>query len=107
VLIHQIDHVELIQVHPDGPDGATVVFSLYTPRGVEDDAARRHFQANFDLLVTVSDQEDFRLGEGIQRGFHVPGNDRVVYGRNEPGVAHFHRMVNDCLGEGAIQAERS
>ena len=100
VLIHQIDHIEVVQVYPGtaGPDTAKIVFALYTPEPVATDGARRHFQANFDLLVQVSENEDFRIGEQVQRGFHVAGNERVVYGRNEPGLAHYHRMIKAALG---------
>ncbi len=100
VLIHQIDHVEVVQAYPGstGPDTAKIVFTLYTPEPVATDSARRHFQANFDLLVQVSENEDFRIGEQVQSGFHVAGNERVVYGRNEPGIAHYHRMIKAALG---------
>lgn len=97
ILIHQIDHIEVVEAHPVGVDETTVVFSLYTPSAVTRDGARRHFEANFDLLLSVSEQEDFRLGAQIQRDLRVPGNDRVVYGRNEPGVAHYHRMLEAAL----------
>jgi phenylpropionate dioxygenase-like ring-hydroxylating dioxygenase large terminal subunit len=99
MLIHQIDHVEVVQAYPGASvDRARIAFSLYTPEPATTDAARRHFQANFDLLLRTVEQEDFVLGEQIQRGFHAGGNDRVVYGRNEPGLAHYHRMLARTLG---------
>jgi phenylpropionate dioxygenase-like ring-hydroxylating dioxygenase large terminal subunit len=100
VLIHQIDHVELVQAHPGagGPDTSRIVFRLYTPGAVREDAARRHFQANFDLLVRTVEGEDFHVCEQIQRGFHAGGPGVVVYGRNEPGLAHYHRMIDRTLG---------
>jgi hypothetical protein len=101
MLIYQMDHVEVVQAYPDesGPDSSRVVFTLYTPAAVTDDRARRHFQRNFDLLLEVTEREDFHLGEQIQRGFHVDGHDTVIYGRNEPGLAHYHRMIKAALGE--------
>jgi phenylpropionate dioxygenase-like ring-hydroxylating dioxygenase large terminal subunit len=101
MLIHQIDHVEVVQAYPGefGPDSSQVVFTLYTPAAVTDEAARRHFQKNFDLLLEVTEKEDFHLGEQIQRGFHVDGHDTVIYGRNEPGLAHYHRMINETLAD--------
>ena len=56
------------------------------------------FQANFDLLVGTVENEDFRICEDIQRGFHAGGHDTVLYGRNEPGLAHYHRMIKSTLG---------
>ncbi|HYC56840.1 MAG TPA: SRPBCC family protein [Candidatus Binatia bacterium] len=99
VLIYQGDHVELIQAYPGAsPDCATVVFSLYTPGAVADEKSRRYFQANFELLVGTVCREDFVIGEQAQRGFHSGAQDSIIYGRNEPGLAHYHRMLNASLG---------
>src|SRR5258708_5190900 len=86
ILIEQVDHVEIVQAYPGpgGPDTTTVVLALYTPAPVTSDAARTHFQANFDLLLEVTENEDFRLGEQIQRGVHPPGHDTIVYCRTHP-----------------------
>jgi phenylpropionate dioxygenase-like ring-hydroxylating dioxygenase large terminal subunit len=99
MLIHQIDHIEIVQAYPGAsPDAAQIVFTLYTPQPATSDEARRHFQANFNILLEATETEDFRIGEQIQRGFHAGGPDHVIYGRNEPGVAHYHRMINAALG---------
>ena len=99
ILIHQVDHIEIVQAHPgpDGPETTTVVYALYTPEPASSDAARAHYQANFDLLLEITENEDFRLGEQIQRGFHAPGHEHVIYGRNEPGLVHYHRTINAAL----------
>jgi phenylpropionate dioxygenase-like ring-hydroxylating dioxygenase large terminal subunit len=100
MLIHQLDHIEVVQAYPGsaGADTAKIVFTLYTPEPATSDSARRHFDGNFDLLVQVVEGEDFRIGEQIQRGFYAEGHETVVYGRNEPGVAHFHRMIKAAVG---------
>jgi phenylpropionate dioxygenase-like ring-hydroxylating dioxygenase large terminal subunit len=100
MLIHQIDHVEVVQAHPigAGADHATVSFSLYTPGPVTTEGARSHFQANFDLLVQVVEREDFTVTARMQRGFHAADDASVVYGRNEPGLVHYHRTLEAALG---------
>jgi hypothetical protein len=109
VLIHQIDHVELVQVYPGsrGVDSARIVFTLYTPEAPATEGARRHFQANWDLLLRTVEEEDFHIGEQMQRGFHAAGHAGVVYGRNEPGVAHFERMIAAAVGINAASDPRS
>ncbi len=99
MLIHQVDHVEVVQAYPGsgGVDTAKIVFSLYTPEPVASHSARRHFQANFDLLVNAVEREDFVIAEQIQRGFHAGGAETVIYGRNEPGLAHFHRSISAAM----------
>jgi len=100
MLIYQIDHVEVVQAYPTdaSADRSTVTFSLYTPAAVTTDGARRHFQTNFDLLVQVVEREDFAITTRMQRGFHAANDAVVVYGRNEPGLAHYHRTLEAVLG---------
>ena len=51
-----------------------------------------------DLLVGVIEQ-DFGVGEGIQRNFEAGIIPEVVYGRYEPALEHFHRSIRSALGE--------
>jgi phenylpropionate dioxygenase-like ring-hydroxylating dioxygenase large terminal subunit len=99
MLIHQVDHIEVVQSYPGaaGPDSAKIVYSLYTPAPVTADGARRHFQANFDVLVGAVEDEDFQIAEQMQRGFRADEGATVIYGRNEPGLAHYHRMIDAAL----------
>jgi phenylpropionate dioxygenase-like ring-hydroxylating dioxygenase large terminal subunit len=103
MLIHQIDHVEIVQAYPTeaGADRTTVAFSLYTPSAVTTEKVRAHFQSNFDLLVQVVEREDFAITARMQRGFHAADDASVVYGRNEPGLAHYHRTLAAVLAAGA------
>jgi hypothetical protein len=42
--------------------------------------------------------EDFALGERMQRGFMSGLQDEVIYGRNEPALIHFHQRLQAALG---------
>ena len=98
VLVWQLDHLELWQVYPGtSPDEAVTLLSLYTPEPATSESARRHWEKNMDLVVHVVENEDFPVGEGIQRGFHSGAQDHILFGRNEPGLIHFHRSVSDAL----------
>lgn len=103
ILIHQIDHVEVVRAYPDAadPDLAELVVDVYTPGPVTTEKARRHFQRNLDLLIQVTETEDFLVGEQIQRGFRARPGDSIVYGRNEPGLVHYHQMLAATLGRSA------
>jgi phenylpropionate dioxygenase-like ring-hydroxylating dioxygenase large terminal subunit len=99
VLVYQIDHLELWRMYPgERPDECTVHLSLYVPEPVDTDKARRHWAANLQLALDAVDREDFRLGEGIQRGFSSGAQEHVTYGRNEPALIHFHRSLQRALG---------
>jgi len=100
VLVWQLDHVELWQIHPGAsPDESTTLLSLYTPEPALTESARRHWDRNMDLVVHVVEKEDFPVGEGIQHGFHSGAQDHILFGRNEPGLIHFHRSVSAALAE--------
>ena len=99
VFVHQADHVELWRMFPGlTPDECTVHLSLYVPEPPATEKARQHWAANLQLAVDAVDREDFRLGEGIQRGFRSGAQDHVTYGRNEPALIHFHRSLRRALG---------
>lgn len=96
VLLHQQDHIQLYQSRPGRtPDEAHLTVTLYVPARSERSDA--YWQKNFDLLVTVTDTEDFATAAGIQRGYRTRAQDHVVFGRNEPALQHFHRSVDELL----------
>lgn len=100
VFIVQGDHIETWHVHPapDDPNRCTMRISLYTPEPAETESARRHWDNNFNLLMRTVEAEDFPVGEDMQRGFRSPAQSHIVFGRNEPALAHFHSQVKDALG---------
>ena len=57
-----------------------------------------HWQKNFDLLVEVTDTEDFATAAGIQRGYRSGAQTHVTFGRNEPALQHYHRSLLTLLG---------
>lgn len=96
VLLHQQDHIQLYQSRPGRtPDEAHLTVTLYVPHdGHRSDA---YWQKNFDLLVDVTDTEDFATAAGIQRGYRTRAQQHVVFGRNEPALQHFHRSLDALL----------
>ena len=97
VLIHQQDHMQLYQSRPGAtPDQAHLKVSLYVP--ADSPRSDRHWERNFELLVSVTDTEDFTTAAGIQRGYHSGAQDVVTFGRNEPALQHYHRSLLDLLG---------
>lgn len=101
VLLHQQDHIQLYQSRPGNtPDEARLTVTLYVPE--ESDRGDAYWQKNFDLLVDVTDTEDFATAAGIQRGYRTRAQRSVVFGRNEPALQHFHRSLDELLGRGAV-----
>jgi phenylpropionate dioxygenase-like ring-hydroxylating dioxygenase large terminal subunit len=85
---------------PDGPDRTTVDHTLYTYVPVETDEHRAHFDQRFDAAASVTGVEDFPASENIHRNLASGLTDATIAGRNEPGMVHFHRMI-----EAAVSAD--
>ena len=101
VFIFQRDHVESWHIFPeDRPDRCVMYVSLYIPEPAASDSAKRHWDNNFNLLMTTVEQQDFPTCEGMQRGFGSGAQEAIVFGRNEPALQHFHRSVTAALDEG-------
>ena len=96
VFIFQQDHAQLYQARPGRTaDEAMLDISLYVPHDSE--LSERHWQRNFELLVDVTDQEDFSIAAGIQWGFGTAAQQEIVFGRNEPALQHYHAELDSLL----------
>ena len=95
VFIMQADHVETWRVYPVGDrvDECVMYLDFYIPEPADSDSARRHWDRNMDLTVRTVIEEDFPTSEGMQFGYSSGAQEHVVYGRNEPALAHFERQV--------------
>ena len=99
VYVWQLDHAELWHIYPDAndPNYGSLKLSLYTPEPAVTDSAKAYWDKNLDLVVKVVEEEDFPLGEDIQRGFNSGAQDHITFGVNEPGLTHFHRGVTAAV----------
>jgi hypothetical protein len=53
-----------------------------------------------ELTIRTVDEEDFPIGEGIQAGFAAKAQTELIFGRNEPALAHFQRSINEAVADG-------
>jgi phenylpropionate dioxygenase-like ring-hydroxylating dioxygenase large terminal subunit len=98
VLVHQMDHLELWRLQPIAPDRTLVRTSVYSPP----DPPRRpeYYVKNLDILLGVTNTEDFPMQEQVQRNLASGAVPEVVYGKMEPALAAYHRAVNDLVAAG-------
>ncbi len=93
ILVMQSDHAEVYRIFPEKHVGESVVtVSILAP------APSPKWPRTMDLLLGVVDQ-DFTLGEGIQRNFESGALRKVTYARYENALEHFHRSIREALGE--------
>ena len=100
VLVRQGEQIETWRIYPGAtPDTCRMVVSMFIPQPAQSDSARRHWDNNMSLLLNTVLNEDFPVGANIQKNFHSGAQAQVIYGRNEPALAHFHQMLRESLAQ--------
>ena len=61
----------------------------------QDDDERKAAEHTRDWFHDVVMDEDYLTGYGVQRGLEALQDQHMVFGRNEPGVQHFHRVLGE------------
>ena len=98
IVVFQSDHLETWRMLPgETPDRSVIEFALYSPEPATTDKARAYWKKNYDLAIKTVLDEDFALGERMQRGFMSGLQAEVIYGRNEPALIHFHQRLQAAL----------
>ena len=100
IFVMQQEHAEIWRMFPkNGQTGqAEVYLDFYIPEPATSDSARRHWDANIDLTVRTVEHEDFAISESAYQGMASGLSTDVIYGRNEPALAAFHRTIAAAVG---------
>jgi phenylpropionate dioxygenase-like ring-hydroxylating dioxygenase large terminal subunit len=99
VLTHQIDHMELWRLVPVAVDRTVVATSVYSPGPPASEKAHAYFVKNLDVLLGVTNNEDFPAQARIQRNLASGALPEVVYGKMEPALVHYHTAINKLLAD--------
>jgi phenylpropionate dioxygenase-like ring-hydroxylating dioxygenase large terminal subunit len=85
LVLVQPDHAAVLHVWPVGTRSAKVSSYLVIPAPATTDKAQRYWAANANILYNATN-EDFAMGESIQRGFSAPvrANEDIVFGGGPP-----------------------
>jgi nitrite reductase/ring-hydroxylating ferredoxin subunit len=65
----------------------------------QDDDERKAAEHTRDWFHDVVMDEDYETGFGVQRGLAAFDGEEFVFGRNEPGVQHFHRVLKEMTSQ--------
>jgi phenylpropionate dioxygenase-like ring-hydroxylating dioxygenase large terminal subunit len=96
LVLVQPDHAAIFHAFPDGPTRTRFTSYTAVPEAPLTPKARAHWDANNAILYGATD-EDFALGESIQRGLSSGANDDIVFGAFEHALAHFHAEIERRL----------
>lgn len=90
------DHVYIHTIIPTGPGTCVFKCLMLIPKTAASDKAQKYWEMNRSVVRTVFD-EDFVIGEGIQRGFSTGVNTNFTFGRFEAGLQLAQRALDDAL----------
>lgn len=88
----QPDHVSMFHAWPLGPARTLVQSYTLVPEPPVTEKAQRYWDANNAILYGAT-EEDFTLGESIQRGLASGANTELTFGAFEHALTHFHAQV--------------
>jgi hypothetical protein len=90
--------VLISQVLP-GPtvDTSITIQSTYSRSPIESDERRAELDKRAKFIRDVILEEDYFLNHKIGAGLRSGANSHLTFGRNEPGLHHFHRMVEEIV----------
>lgn len=99
LLLWQRDHLEIWRVFPKPqmPGVCLAQVSLYTPHEAVTACEREVWNKNMKLLLETVDGEDFEVSAKIQKGIASGAQTHLTFGRNEPALQHFHRVIQQAI----------
>ena len=108
LLVWQGDHLETWRSFQNGPSPGECVTeaALYAPEPPVTEKAIRYWDKNMDLLLATVEEEDFPVCLDIQSGFAANAQSYITFGRNEPGLTHYHGTLRSYLGLGEAEPAR-
>lgn len=92
LVLVQPDHAAVLSVFPEGPDKTRLCTYTAVPEPAVTEKARAYWDANNAILYGATD-EDFTMGESIQKGMASGANESVVFGSFEHALTHFHGEI--------------
>lgn len=91
VLSVTIANGELFRVYPgDRPGRSITVHQNSTPLDLSDESVAAGAQAVFEYAHATVRDEDYRLVAALQANLESGAREKLVFGRNEPGLQHRH-----------------
>lgn len=98
------DHIYVHTIIPTGEGTCMFNCMMLIPEAPASEKAERYWQKNYDLIRIVFN-EDFVIGEGIQKGLETGANTYFVFGNYECGLHFGQKAIDDALaGRLALQA---
>lgn len=92
----QTDHVYIHTIIPTGPGTCVFQCMMLISEAPKTEKAERYWSKNYSLIRKVF-EEDFKIGEGIQKGIDTGANENFVFGTYECGLHYGKKAIEDAL----------
>ena len=99
ILLVQDGLLDVFQFLPEGPDRTISLVTRYVAEPPATEEAADRLRRSFERLLDTIDREDYEMCEQTQRSFASGAQRALVFGRNEPGLIHYHRAIEWMLDE--------
>lgn len=83
------------------PDKNRTVLNFLRREPIRDEDDRKAVEGMMDWLRAVVNDEDYKVGDEIQKGLKSGALDSIVFGKNERGNQYFHEYLNWYLQDDA------
>ncbi len=90
------DHIYVHTIIPTGLGTCVFQCMMLIDEAPKTEKAERYWQKNYDLIRVVFN-EDFEIGEGIQKGLGTGANQHFVFGKYECGLHFGQQSIDDAL----------
>jgi len=92
----QTDHIYIHTIIPTGPGTCVFQCMMLIANAPDSERAERYWKKNYDLIRVVFN-EDFVIGEGIQKGLETGANSNFVFGSYECGLHFGQKAIDEAL----------
>lgn len=101
ILVWQGDHFESWTSFPGAraDQSLTHVQSVVT-QAMAGPEFKDKWSRNWEIMIGTVVNEDWAMSTTIQQSIHAARNGEIIFGRNEPGLQHFHGQLARRIAEG-------
>ena len=64
-------------------------------------------KATAEVFDSTVEQEDYAMGEMTQKAVEAGMLDKLIFGRNEPALHHFHNSYREAMGQPPLEEYRA
>jgi phenylpropionate dioxygenase-like ring-hydroxylating dioxygenase large terminal subunit len=98
IIVWQGDHFELWTSYPGAtPDSCTVRIQSIVPREMSGESFKKRWDRNWEIALGTVAAEDWVISQQIQKTLPFVQDGRILFGRNEPGLQHFHSVLDQVV----------